>query len=156
MHLIRQRTLRKKWSFPLRISSVNVTKCAAEACNFTKINTPPWVFFMFFKLYKCYQMLNFCCMVVVSNHFRKRLLSRGLHIFLTIRWDLEVVLVKIKISLKNLEVKLTKISEIILRFCNSSVLSTSEKKHCAIKGCNKFTVFQILTANSHSIQRKCL
>ena len=22
------------------------------ACNFTKINTPPWVFFTFFKLYK--------------------------------------------------------------------------------------------------------
>ena len=25
------------------------------ACNFTKINTLPWVFFTFFKLYKCYQ-----------------------------------------------------------------------------------------------------
>ena len=23
---------------------------------FTKINTPPWVFFTFFKLYKCYQI----------------------------------------------------------------------------------------------------
>ena len=28
----------------------------AEACNFTKINSPPWVFFTFFKLYKCYQI----------------------------------------------------------------------------------------------------
>ena len=28
----------------------------AEACNFTKINTPPWVFFTFFKLYKWYQV----------------------------------------------------------------------------------------------------
>ena len=28
----------------------------ASACNFSKINTPPWVFFMFFKLYKCYQI----------------------------------------------------------------------------------------------------
>ena len=27
-----------------------VTK--ASACNFTKIKTPPWVFFTFFKLYK--------------------------------------------------------------------------------------------------------
>ena len=26
------------------------------ACNFTKIITPPWVFFTIFKLYKCYQM----------------------------------------------------------------------------------------------------
>ena len=28
----------------------------AEACNFTKSNTPPWVFFTFFKLYKWYQI----------------------------------------------------------------------------------------------------
>ena len=28
----------------------------ASACNFSKINTPPWVFFMFFKLYKWYQI----------------------------------------------------------------------------------------------------
>ena len=27
-----------------------------EACNFTKVNAPPWVFFTFFKLYKCYQI----------------------------------------------------------------------------------------------------
>ena len=26
------------------------------ACNFTKSNIPPWVFFTFFKLYKWYQM----------------------------------------------------------------------------------------------------
>ena len=28
----------------------------ALACNFTKSNTPPWVFFTFFKLYKWYHM----------------------------------------------------------------------------------------------------
>ena len=28
----------------------------AKASNFTKINTPPWVFFTFFKLYKWYQI----------------------------------------------------------------------------------------------------
>ena len=28
----------------------------AEACNFTKINTPPWMFFTLFKLYKWYQI----------------------------------------------------------------------------------------------------
>ena len=27
-----------------------------RACNFSKINTPPWVFFMFYKLYKWYQI----------------------------------------------------------------------------------------------------
>ena len=26
------------------------------ACNFTRINTPPWVFFTFLKLYKWYQI----------------------------------------------------------------------------------------------------
>ena len=31
-------------------------KLQAEACNFTKGNTPPWVLFTFFKLYKWYQI----------------------------------------------------------------------------------------------------
>ena len=35
-----------------------LVKLQAEACNFTKINTPPWVFFMFFKLCKCYQIVQ--------------------------------------------------------------------------------------------------
>ena len=33
-----------------------LVKLQAEACNFTKSKTPPWVFFTFFKLYKCYQI----------------------------------------------------------------------------------------------------
>ena len=31
-------------------------KLQALACNFAKINTPPWVFFTFLKLYKWYQI----------------------------------------------------------------------------------------------------
>ena len=31
-------------------------KLQAEACNFTKSNIPPWVFFTFFKLYEWYQI----------------------------------------------------------------------------------------------------
>ena len=31
-------------------------KLQAEACDFTKSNTLPWVFFTFFKLYECYQI----------------------------------------------------------------------------------------------------
>ena len=27
-----------------------------KACDFSKSNTPPWVFFTFLKLYKCYQI----------------------------------------------------------------------------------------------------
>ena len=33
-----------------------LVKLQAEACNFTKFNTSPWVFFTLFKLYKCYQI----------------------------------------------------------------------------------------------------
>ena len=29
-----------------------------EACNVTKINIPPWVFYTFFKLYKSYQIVQ--------------------------------------------------------------------------------------------------
>ena len=33
-----------------------LVKLRAKACNFTKSNTPPWVFSTFFKLYKWYQI----------------------------------------------------------------------------------------------------
>ena len=33
-----------------------LVKLHAEVCNFTKSNTPPWVFFKFLKLYKWYQI----------------------------------------------------------------------------------------------------
>ena len=33
-----------------------LVKFQAEACNFTKINAPPWVFLTFFKLCKWYQI----------------------------------------------------------------------------------------------------
>ena len=35
---------------------LNLVKLQASACNFTKIITPPWVFFTFFKLCKWYQI----------------------------------------------------------------------------------------------------
>ena len=35
---------------------LHLVKLKAEASNFTESNTPPWVFVMFFKLYKWYQM----------------------------------------------------------------------------------------------------
>ena len=33
-----------------------LVKLQGKVCNFTKINTPPWVFFTFFKLCKCDQI----------------------------------------------------------------------------------------------------
>ena len=45
---------KKREKHPWR--SVDLAMLQAEACNFTKINTPSWVFFTFFKLYKCYQI----------------------------------------------------------------------------------------------------
>ena len=35
-----------------------LVKLQTEACNFTKSNTPPWVFFTSFKLYEWYQEPN--------------------------------------------------------------------------------------------------
>ena len=45
----------------------------ASACNFTKIKTPPWVFFIFFKSYKWYQIAqritNGLAKKAVQNYF---------------------------------------------------------------------------------------
>ena len=38
--------------------SVLLVKLQAKAYNFTKSNTPPWVFFTFFKLYEWYQIVQ--------------------------------------------------------------------------------------------------
>ena len=40
---------KKTWKTPM-------DKCYLETCNFTKLNTSPWVFFVFFKLFKWYQI----------------------------------------------------------------------------------------------------
>ena len=37
------------------------------ACNFTKSNTPPWVFFTFFKLYKWYQIAQRTTIIQKDN-----------------------------------------------------------------------------------------
>ena len=48
-------TIKKHEKHPWR--SVIFIKLQAKACcNFTKSNTPPWVFFTAFKLYKWYQI----------------------------------------------------------------------------------------------------
>ena len=43
------RTSKKRPKYALQISEVN------RACDFTKSNTPPWVFSTYFKLHKWYQ-----------------------------------------------------------------------------------------------------
>ena len=40
----------------------------ALACNFTKINNPPWVFFTFIKLYKWYQIAQ---RITIVSYFCK-------------------------------------------------------------------------------------
>ena len=44
------------WCSPSRYDYMRCVARFNKACNFTKINTPPWVFFAIFKLYKCYQI----------------------------------------------------------------------------------------------------
>ena len=50
-HLYSLKNVKKKHEGVLTL-----VKLQASACNFTKINIPPWVFFTFFKLYKWYQI----------------------------------------------------------------------------------------------------
>ena len=38
-----------------------------EECDFVKSNTPPWVFFTFFELYKSYQIAQNTTMEMISN-----------------------------------------------------------------------------------------
>ena len=61
-----------------------IEKLQAKVCNFTtKINTPPWVFFMFFfKLYRWYQIAQ----RISYEHFHKKasLYTRSSNILLNI------------------------------------------------------------------------
>ena len=45
---------KKREEHPYR-SVTFTSKVVGLVCNFSKSNTPPWVFFTFFKLYKWYQ-----------------------------------------------------------------------------------------------------
>ena len=44
-----------------------LVKLQAKACSFIKINTPPWVFFTFFKLYKWYQIVQRTTYIKIKN-----------------------------------------------------------------------------------------
>ena len=59
---------------------------AAKACNFTKSNTPPWVFFTFFKLCKCYQIAQH--MIFRKRDYYKFFIpsDAGCHYFLNARF----------------------------------------------------------------------
>ena len=50
-----------------------LVKLKAKACNFTKINTPPWVFFMFLKLYKWYQIALFTVLFRYSQPYERNI-----------------------------------------------------------------------------------
>ena len=49
-----------------------LVKLQASACNFTKINTPPWVFSTFFKLYKWYQITQCTTYLLQPNLLRSK------------------------------------------------------------------------------------
>ena len=46
-----------------------LVKLQAEACKFTKINTAPWMFSTFFKLYKWYQIAQHITYIQLLNVF---------------------------------------------------------------------------------------
>ena len=51
-----------------------LVKLQGEVCNFTKSNTPPWVLFKFFKLYKWYQIAR---SVTFKSEIENILISQG-------------------------------------------------------------------------------
>ena len=51
-----KRILRKSYSVPRDFSLTENYKLILWAINFIKGNTPPWMLFTFFKLYRCYQI----------------------------------------------------------------------------------------------------
>ena len=75
--LILMQSVRKDKMKPFDHHKILSESIKSSACNFTKINTPPWVFFTFFKLYKCYQIAQrityFHCSswVIVSGRVSK-------------------------------------------------------------------------------------
>ena len=51
-----------------------LVKFQASACNFTKINIPPWVFFAFFKLHKWYQIAQRITYIKFSVKNQKKII----------------------------------------------------------------------------------
>ena len=50
----------------------------SESCSFTRSNTPPWVFFTFFKLYKWYQIAQ----SIITIYFDRLILNFYFALFL--------------------------------------------------------------------------
>ena len=59
-----------------------LVKLQVESCNFTKIKTPPWVFFTFLKLHKWYhiaQSITYCSFAVQQYKYGRKSLLEVLH-----------------------------------------------------------------------------
>ena len=63
----------------VEVHIIRVIFCAiwlqAEACNFTKSNSSPWVFFTFLNLHKCYQIAESASYVLLFFKIRRSVLS---------------------------------------------------------------------------------
>ena len=73
-----------------------LVKLQASACNFTKSNTPLWVFFTFFKLYEWYQIAQ----RTTYNYTFLYKDSSGKHIFLS---NLFVCVRTSKVAISNIK-----------------------------------------------------
>ena len=60
-----------------------------KACNFTKCNIPPWVFFTFLKLYKWYQIAQ----IISFNEFSSRKAWSVLLFYISVLVEVSVVLI---------------------------------------------------------------
>ena len=56
---------------------VQIKKREKHPWRSIKINTPPWVFFMFFNLYKCYQIVQRTTYTSTGNNQDGRIASKS-------------------------------------------------------------------------------
>ena len=65
-----------------------LAKLQAKACNFTKSNTPSWVFFTFFKLYEWYQIAQSTTYWKFSWE-KERLVQKNWNFLFTLYWNMQ-------------------------------------------------------------------
>ena len=75
------------------VTSVNLL---AEACNFTKISTHPWVFFTFLKLYKWYQITQ------RTTYYKKTWINfNTMVVFVAVFAFVLIAMSRLKLNIKN-------------------------------------------------------
>ena len=113
------------------------------ACNFTKINTPPWVFFTFFKLHKCYQIAQ-CITNGKLLYPTDSVKYLGIIIDKNVNWHHQISIVDAKLNRAN--AMLSKIR----RFLNFNTLKPIN--HATLESHLNYSL-KVWAQNANSIER---